>query len=55
MAYSPKKKKVIFYLALPMVLQLSTVFTYLKSFSMFYDREIAVRELNNLLISEFNL
>jgi hypothetical protein len=28
-----------------MVLRLSTVFTYLKSFSMFYDHEIAVRRV----------
>jgi len=42
------KKNVIFYLALPMVLGLSTVFTHLKSFRMFYDHQIAVRELKGL-------
>ena len=47
MMNSPKKI-VIFYLTLPMVLGLSTVFTHLKSFRMFYDREIAVRELISL-------
>ena len=42
------KKNVIFYLALPMMLGLSTVFTHLKSFRMFYDHQIAVRELKGL-------